>query len=66
MYDTWVQAFEEGNMAGVMMIDLSAAFYMDPYFMSCLPMIYLMSYMKINEPRTNCSSCGPCRDVYQA
>ena len=28
MYDTWVQALEEDNMAGVMMIDLSAAFDM--------------------------------------
>ena len=28
MYDTWVQAVEEDNMAGVMMIDLSAAFDM--------------------------------------
>ena len=28
MYDTWVKAVEEGNMAGVMMVDLSAAFDM--------------------------------------
>ena len=28
MYDTWVQAVDDGNMAGVMMIDLSAAFDM--------------------------------------
>ena len=28
MYDTWTKAVEEGNMAGVMMVDLSAAFDM--------------------------------------
>ena len=28
MYDTWVKAVDEGDMAGVMMVDLSAAFYM--------------------------------------
>ena len=28
MYDTWAKAVEEGNMAGVMMVDLSAAFDM--------------------------------------
>ena len=28
MYDTWVEAAEKGNMAGVMMVDLSAAFDM--------------------------------------
>ena len=28
MYDTWVKAVDEGNMAGVMMVDLSAAFDM--------------------------------------
>ena len=28
MYDTWVEAAEKSNMAGVMMIDLSAAFDM--------------------------------------
>ena len=26
MYDKWVESIENGNMAGVMMIDLSAAF----------------------------------------
>ena len=31
MYDTWVQEVEEGNMVGVMMIDLSAAFDMVDY-----------------------------------
>ena len=28
MYDTWVKAVDEGEMAGVMMVDLSAAFEM--------------------------------------
>ena len=28
MYDTWVKTVDEGNMAGVMMVDLSAAFDM--------------------------------------
>ena len=28
MYDTWIDAVESGNMAGVMMVDLSAAFDM--------------------------------------
>ena len=28
MYDTWVEEVDKGNMVGVMMVDLSAAFDM--------------------------------------
>ena len=31
MYDTWVEEVDKGNMVGVMMVDLSAAFDMVDY-----------------------------------